>query len=72
MEEVSMMFGWFKKKKNHVIRYYKPNIGSLRGPIGMSIMETLRNAHKPDLTAAKKECEANERRILAAIKNGTY
>ena len=74
MEEVMVMFKPFRRKKKPVkpVKYYKPNIGALRGPIGMSIVETIRNAKKPDLSQLEKECEEREKRIMAAIENGTF
>ena len=57
------------KKK---IMYRKPNMGALHGVVGISILKSIRNASKPDHTKLIKECDAREKRILAAIKNGTY
>ncbi len=39
------------------IRYYKPNMGALRGKIGMSIIETIMNTPKPDHSELKKEAD---------------
>ena len=52
--------------------YRKPNMGALHGVVGISILKSIRNASKPDHTKLIKECDAREKRILAAIKNGTY
>ena len=44
--------------KKHEIRYVKPNIGALKGPVGRSILETIRNTPRPDMTALTKEADA--------------
>ena len=50
----------------------KPNIGALKGRIGMSIIETIRNTPKPDHTELRKRCDELEAKILAARANGTF
>ncbi len=59
-------------KKVKSIRYYKPNIGALRGKIGLSIIETIKNAHTPDFTELDKQNRERAERIAAARKNETY
>jgi len=43
--------------------YSKPNMANLRGPVGRSIIETIKNTPKPDRTKLRKEADA----CLAAI-----
>ena len=49
----------------------KPSL-FLRGRIGKSIIETIRNTPKPDDTQMKKEVEAIMQRIRKAKENGTF
>lgn len=46
---------------NKSVRYYKPNIGDLRGKIGRSILETIRNTPKPDKTILLKDAAEFEK-----------
>ena len=59
--------------KEDVRRYErsKPSL-FLRGRIGKSIIETIRNTPKPDDTQMKKEVEAIMQRIRKAKENGTF
>lgn len=57
-------------KKEHEIRYVKPNIGALHGRIGRSILETIRNTPRPDRTDLEKRADEARARLLAARKNG--
>jgi len=43
--------------------YSKPNMANLKGPIGRSIIETIKNTSKPDRTKLRREADA----CLAAI-----
>ena len=43
--------------------YSKPNMANLRGPIGRSIIETIKNAPRPDRTRLREEADV----CLAAI-----
>lgn len=52
-------------KKEHEICYVKPNIGALRGRIGRSILETIRNTPRPDRTDLEKRAEECKRSLLA-------
>ena len=47
----------------------RPDISNLRGRIGRSIIETIRNTPAPDRTAMDMECRKMEREILAAEEN---
>lgn len=44
-------------KKKKPIVYTKPNITNLKGKIGRSIIETIRNTPRPDFTEIDKECD---------------
>ena len=59
--------------KEDVRRYErsKPSL-FLRGRIGKSIIETIRNTPKPDDTQMKKDVEAIMQRIRKAKENGTF
>lgn len=54
----------------NVIRYNKPNIGSLPKEIGKDILMTIMNTPKPDYEKRKKEAEELEEKIFAAEYNG--
>ncbi|AOZ96070.1 hypothetical protein [Butyrivibrio hungatei] len=43
--------------KAQEVHFYKPNMGALRGKIGESILETIRNTPRPDHSALKKEAD---------------
>ena len=43
--------------KPREMHYYKPNMGALTGKVGRSIIETIRNAPRPDRTELKKEAD---------------
>ena len=45
--------------------YYKPNIGALHGRVGRSIMETIMNTPKPDLTEARRKADECRAAMLA-------
>ena len=48
----------------------KPNIGALKGRVGMSIIETIRNTPKPDHTVSEKRVAEFTKRVLAERANG--
>ena len=50
------------------ITYTKPNIGNLKGKIGRSIIETVRNSPIPDKTKLEAEVKELEKRIMADRK----
>lgn len=54
------------------IRYVKPNMTNLRGRLGKSILNTLKNAPAPDLTEQKKAVREMNSRIKAAKENGAF
>ena len=56
------------KKQQSV--YYKPNIGALHGKVGRSIMETIMNTPKPDLTEVRRKADECRSAMLADMKNG--
>ncbi len=43
--------------------YYRPNMANLKGPVGRSIIETIKNTPKPDCSKLRKEADD----CLAAI-----
>lgn len=55
------------KRKPHETVYYKPNIGALRGKVGKSILETIMNTPKPDLSELRRG--ANECRTVMMADN---
>ncbi|MCR4568518.1 MAG: hypothetical protein K5769_10725 [Pseudobutyrivibrio sp.] len=48
--------------------YTKPNIGNLKGKIGKSILETVRNTPIPDRTNLEAEVRELENKIMADRK----
>lgn len=50
----------------------KPDVGALRGRVGMQIIQTIRNTPPSDLTLLHRESEAFKKGVMAAIKDGTY
>jgi hypothetical protein len=56
--------------KKHEIRYIKPNIGSLKGSIGKSILETIRNTPRSDRTRLNMIADDVQKAMLAEQKNG--
>ena len=64
MDEVMVM------KKEHEIRYVKPNMGALHGRIGRSILETIRNTLRPDRTELNRRADAFFESLMAENANG--
>jgi hypothetical protein len=46
--------------------FSKPNMSNLKGKLGRSILATIRNTPKPDLSELEKQTRTVENRILAA------
>ncbi|SDA70762.1 hypothetical protein SAMN02910275_02308 [Butyrivibrio sp. INlla18] len=51
--------------KSKEVRYYKPNMGALRGRIGESIIETILNTPRPDHKELDREADEYLRIRLA-------
>ena len=51
------------------VTYSKPNMANLRGPIGRSIIETIKNTPKPDRSKLREEADACLAAILKEEKN---
>ena len=49
--------------------YSKPNMANLRGPVGRSIVETIRNTPKPDRTKLRREADECLANILKKEDN---
>ncbi len=54
----------------NIVRYNRPNIGSLPKEIGKDILMTIMNTPKPDYERRKKEAEELEDKIFAAEYHG--
>jgi hypothetical protein len=53
------------------ITYTKPNIANLKGKIGESIIETIRNTPAPDRSDLEADVKELEKKIMAEGKNDT-
>ncbi len=49
--------------------YSKPNIGNLRGRIGKSILQTVRNTPRPDRSELERDVQEAIEKIMAARAN---
>lgn len=49
--------------------FVKPNVGNLKGKVGKSIIETLRNAQRPDRTDLEADVKRLKEEIMANRKN---
>lgn len=52
-------------KKPKEVRYYKPNMGALRGKIGESIIETILNTPRPDHSELNRDADEYLKKRLA-------
>ena len=60
------------RKRKKAIKYYKPNIGALHGPVGMSIVETIKNTPRSDHAILDQKCEAVKKKAQMALEDGTF
>lgn len=54
------------------VKYWKPNMASLEGELGRSIIEHIRNTPKPDWDEIDARSREVNERIRKAREDGTY
>lgn len=54
------------------VKYWKPNMASLEGELGRSIIEYIRNTPKPDFARLEAEADEIEARMRKAKEDGTF